>query len=317
MARKPPLSLRDQKPSMHATRSSVLRRRAIRRIVALTAVVFTASSASAQTGATCEPPKESNEAQLLAFFATPIAFSPGGMLEGLRPGQIRVGFEAAYVPSPSREIQQPEACYGIKKTENTNLSPVFPRPRVAIGLPGGVVLEGSYLPPISVADAEPNLGSVALSRPWRLRGSDEQGHVDVLLRAHATFGWVRGSITCPEKNLQQDDPGAACYGTEKSHDTYKPNMFGGEGVLVRQGAAERWGAYGSGGVTMLRPRFQVGFQYLNGGFDDTKIRVDMARLAVGTGAWYRVSSAAAVTAELYSVPTDATTFRLGGAYTFR
>ena len=302
---------------MHATRSSVLRRRAIRRIVALTAVVFTASSASAQTGATCEPPKESNEAQLLAFFATPIAFSPGGMLEGLRPGQIRVGFEAAYVPSPSREIQQPEACYGIKKTENTNLSPVFPRPRVAIGLPGGVVLEGSYLPPISVADAEPNLGSVALSRPWRLRGSDEQGHVDVLLRAHATFGWVRGSITCPEKNLQQDDPGAACYGTEKSHDTYKPNMFGGEGVLVRQGAAERWGAYGSGGVTMLRPRFQVGFQYTNAAFDDTKISVDMTRFALSAGSWYRVGTSAAVTAELYSVPADATTFRLGGAYTFR
>ena len=187
---------------MHATRSSVLRRGAIRRISVLTAVVFTASSASAQTGVTCEPPKESNEAQLLAFFATPIAFSPGGMLAGLRAGQVRVGFEAAYVPSPSREMQQPEACYGIKKTENTNLSPVFPRPRVAIGLPGGVVLEGSYLPPISVADAEPNLGSVALSYPWRVRGSDEQGHVDVLLRAHATFGWVRGSITCPEKSLQ-------------------------------------------------------------------------------------------------------------------
>jgi hypothetical protein len=26
-----------------------------------------------------------------------------------------------------------------------------------------------------------------------------------------------------------------------------------------------------GGVTMLRPRFQVGFQYLNGSFDDTNI----------------------------------------------
>ena len=94
-------------------------------------------------------------------------------------------------------------------------------------------------------------------------------------------------------------------------------MFGGEAVLVKEGAAERWGAYASGGVTMLRPRFQVGFQYLNGSFDDTKIRVDMTRFAVGTGAWYRVSSTAAVTGELYSVPTDATTFRLGGAYTFR
>jgi hypothetical protein len=299
---------------MHATRPSVL---SIRGIAVLSVAILIASSAAAQTGVTCEPPKESNEAKLLAFFATPIAFSPGGMLEGLHAGQIRLGFEAAYVPSPSREIQQPEACYGIKKTENTNLSPVFPRPRVAIGLPGQFVLEGSYLPPITVADAEPNLGSVALSRPWRIRGDNEQGHVDVLVRAHATFGWVHGAITCPEKNLQQEDPGAACYGEDQSHDTYKPNMFGGEAALMKEGAAQRWGAYASGGVTWLRPRFQVGFQYLDGAFDDTKIRVDMTRLAVGTGAWYRVSGAAAVTGELYSVPADATTFRLGGAYTFR
>ena len=104
--------------------------------------------------------RSSNEAKLLAFFATPIAFSPGGIVEGLAPWHVRVGFEASYVPSPSKEMQQPEACYTVKKTENTNLSPVFPRPRVTIGLPGGLMLEGSYLPPIKVADAKPNLGSV-------------------------------------------------------------------------------------------------------------------------------------------------------------
>jgi hypothetical protein len=60
----------------------------------------------------------------------------------------------------------------------------------------------------------------------------------------------------------------------------------------------------------------VGFQYTNAAFDDTKISVDMTRFAIGAGGWYRVSAGAAVTAELYSVPTDATTFRLGGAYTF-
>jgi len=289
-----------------------------RPIALLLALATSATAAVAQTGVTCEPPKGSNEAKLLAFFATPIAFSPGGMLDGLRPGQVRLGVEAAYVPSPSKEIQQPEACYGIKKTENTDLSPVFPRPRVALGLPGGIVLEGSYLPPVTVADAEPNLGSVALSRPWRLSGGSEgQGSMDLVLRAHATFGRVRGSITCPEKNLQQENPGAACYGEEASHDTYEPNMFGGEAALVKEGAGERWGTYASGGATLLRPRFQVGFQYLGGAFDDTKISVDMTRFALGAGGWYRVGAAAALTGEVYSVPADATTFRLGGAYTFR
>jgi hypothetical protein len=303
---------------MHALRFTYRVGRMIGPLAAISCVAFAAWPAAAQTGVTCEPPKNSNEAKLLAFFATPIAFSPGGMLTGMRPGQIRVGFDMAYVPSPSREIQQPEACYGIKKTENTDLSPVFPRPRVAIGLPGSVVLEGSYLPPVEVADAEPNLGSVALYRPWRLVGGVEgQGTLDFVARAHATFGTVRGSITCPEESLQQQNPGLACYGEEASEDTYKPNMFGAEGALVRQAADNHWGVYGSGGVTWLQPRFQVGFQYLGGAYDDTKIEVDMTRVAVGAGGWYRLGKAAALTGELYSVPADATTFRLGASYTFR
>ena len=102
-----------------------------------------------------------------------------------------------------------------------------------------------------------------------------------------------------------------------SDDTYKPNMFGGEAALLKQGADGRWGAYASGGVTLLRPRFEVGFQYLGGAFDDTKIEVDMTRFAAGVGGWYRVGKATALTGELYSVPSDATTIRFGAAYTFR
>jgi hypothetical protein len=215
------------------------------------------------------------------------------------------------VPSPSREIQQPEACYGIKKTENTNLSPVFPRPRIWIGLPLGLVFEGSYLPPVRVADAEPNLGSVALSLPVRLAGSEELGGLGVLLRGHATYGRVRGSITCPKKKLQQTDANAACYGEIASADTYKPNMYGAEGAVVLNGAAAKWGAYAAPGVTWLQPRFQVGFQYLSGSFDNTKIIVDMTRFAAGLGGWYRLNPGTTITGELYSVPSDATTFRIG------
>jgi len=285
--------------------------------IAVASALAAALPARAQTNPTCRPPRESNEAKLLAFFATPIAFSPGGDVSTLKAGNVRLGLEATYVPSPSKEMQQPEACYGIKKTENTNLSPVFPRPRVTLGLPGGLLLEGSYLPPITVADAEPNLGSVALMRPTQLSGDAEHGAISLLLRAHATFGRVRGSITCPRKSLQNQDPNAACYGTDPSSDTYKPNMFGAEAGLAKLGPESRWGAYASTGVTWLRPRFQVGFQYLGAAFDDTKIIVDMTRFAVGVGGWYRVATKAAILGELYSVPTDATTFRVGGAYTLR
>ena len=285
-------------------------------IVRVFAFLISTSAAGAQTTATCRPARGSNEAKLLAFFATPIAFSSGGMIASLPAGRVRVGFEATYVPSPSKAMQQPEACYGIKKTENTNLSPVFPRPRVTIGLPGNFLVEGSYLPPITVADAEPNLGSVAVARPWRLSGDEDHGTVSLLVRAHATIGRVRGAITCPRKALQTQDPNLACYGTKPSSDTYKPTMFGGEAAVAKESAGSRWGAYASTGVTLLRPRFQVGFQYLDAAFDDTKIVVDMTRLAVGAGAWYRVAAKAALTGELYSVPADATTFRLGGAYTF-
>jgi hypothetical protein len=194
---------------------------------------------------------------------------------------------------------------------------VFPRPRVAVGLPGGFLIEGSYLPPIKVADAEPNLWSVALSYPWRVQGNVDQGSMTVLLRGHGTIGRVRGAITCPEDKLQRDDPAGACYGSLQSWDTYKPHMYGGEIGLVKEGAAERWGAYALTGMTLLRPRFQVGFLYAGGAYDNTKIEVDMSRLAVGGGGWYRVGVTAALTAEVYSVPEDATTFRLGGAYTFR
>jgi hypothetical protein len=300
---------------MHAHHSVTLRSRSP--LIITLALAASATAATAQTNYTCHPGRDSNEARLLAFFATPIAFSAGGMLEALPPGHVRVAFEASYVPSPSREMQQPEACYTVKKSENTDLSPVFPRPRVALGLPGRVVLEASYLPPITVADAEPNLGSVALSRPWLLRGGTGEATLSLLLRAHATFGRVRGSITCPEESLQQEDVNGACYGSTASSDTYKPNMVGGEAALVREAAGERWGAYGLVGATALRPRFQVGFRYLTGAFDDTKISVDMNRVALGAGGWYRVGRGAAVTAELYSVPVDATTIRIGGAYTFQ
>ncbi len=259
----------------------------------------------------CKPDQDSNEAKLLAFFSAPIAFSPGGNVTPLGAGKFRLGFELTYVPEPDEDISSSEECFG-NKSEETHLSPVFPRPRLAIGLGSGWVLEGSYLPPVTVADATPNLGQIAISRLTPIGGAE------VLFRVHATFGQVEGSITCPEDALQTSNILQPCYGTVPSEDTYKPNMFGGEAAITFS-QSTTWTGYAGAGYTAERPRFQVGFQDGRPGrpFDDTEIIVDLNRISLFAGAAFQLGSGIGLTAELYSVPEDVTTFRVGASYTWR
>ena len=275
------------------------------RLLSLIALgVLPVASIAAQ--GTCRPDPDQRESKLLAFYTGPLTFSPSGNVTALGTGKFRIGFEATYVPEPSADISRPERCYATNKSEDTRLSPVFPRPRIALGLGSGWIVEASYLPPITVFDATPNLASIALSRLTNI------GAAGLLLRAHATFGKVEGAITCSEDALQQSDVTRACYGTEKSQDTYKPNMFGGEAAITFS-SNPRFTGYAGAGYTSLRPRFQVGFQDGRPGvrYDDTKIIVDLNRIALFGGGALRVTPAIGLTAELYSVPEDVTTFRVG------
>ncbi|MEW5916279.1 MAG: hypothetical protein AB1762_07735, partial [Gemmatimonadota bacterium] len=210
---------------------------------------------------------------------------------------------------PGDEISRPERCYASNKSEDTRLSPIFPRPRVALGLGGGWAVEASYLPPITVFDATPNLASVALSRITSI------GPAGLLLRAHATFGKVEGAITCSPDALQLDDVTEPCYGSQKSEDTYKPNMYGGEAAVTFVLGARSTG-YAGAGYTRLQPRFQVGFQDGRPGvqYDDTRIEVDLNRVGLFGGIVFQIAPMIEFSAELYSVPEDVTTFRVGGSF---
>jgi hypothetical protein len=263
-----------------------------------------------QSQQVCRPNKDQREAKLLAFFAAPIAFSPAGSVAPLAKGEIRLSFDATYVPTPSDEMSRPEICYTDAKRENTSLSSVFPRPRIAVGLSDNLWLEASYLPPVTVMDATPNLFSAALG--W---GRDIGGTL-LALRAHVTVGQVKGPITCNEDAIQTTSPSGTCYATEPSEDTYKPNMFGVEAALGFT-HGERLQTYLGTGVTSLRPRFQVGFVDASNNIDNTKVEVDLVRLSAFAGARYRLAPRAALTAEVYSVPEDITTIRLGGSYSLR
>lgn len=275
---------------------------------------FVASVGSVASVGECRPPKDSSEAKLLAFFAAPIAFSPAGHAERLAPGAVRLSFDLTYVPKPGADISRASFCN--RKSENTSLSPVFPRPRVAVGLPGGFFLEGSYLPPITVLDATPNLGSVALGWTQTLSGSGAGVGTWLTLRTHATFGKVKGPITCSSDALQTTSSNQQCYGNTPSDDTYEPNMLGGEGMLGWSGSG-RFAGYVGAGYTSIKPRFQVNFTSLQGNLDNTKVLLDDSRIAAFAGGRYRVGDRTSLTGEFYSVPKDVTTVRVGASFMLR
>jgi hypothetical protein len=260
----------------------------------------------------CKPGSDSNEAKMLAFFAAPLAFSPSGNVGVMGKGEVRLSFDATYIPTPSSDITSPEVCYRNDKTENTELSPIFPRPRIAVGLGGGLALEAMYLPPVTVLDATPNLLSVAISVA-RALGS---GGTSFTLRGHATLGEVSGPITCSKDVIQTNRPTGSCYATKPSDDTYKPTMFGAEGMVAFGGKSKLRGYIGAG-VTALQPRFQVGYVDALNNVDNAKIEVDLTRVAGFAGAAYHVSDRVALNTELYSVPKDVTTIRFGGTFTLR
>ncbi len=265
---------------------------------------------SGMSQAQCRVGKETNEAKLLAYYAVPLAFSPSGMLERMEPGSVRAAFELTYIPKPADELRHTSICFKPKR-ESSQLSPVVPRPRLAVGLPGGFFVEGAYLPPITVADATPNMASLAAGVVRRVGSA-----FGLALRAHTTFGNVKGPITCPDDELQLSDPDAACYGTAKSRDTYRPNILGVEAALTWATRA-RFAGYVGTGFSRLQPRFQVGFQPANAPFDSTRVTVNLNRVSVMLGGRLRYSRALEVTGEVYSVPRDLTTVRLGAALNIR
>lgn len=261
----------------------------------------------------CRVPKGSNEARLLAFYSAPVAFSPASAPEHSRPWTLRLGVEMGLVPDPDSSIQQSSFCF-IRKTEYTRLSPFFVRPRLTLTLPRGFALEASYLPPVDFHDAEANLVSAALSWTKRLRMAPTGNATDIMLRVHGTRGEVKGSITCPERALQQTDPMQACYGASPSLDTFKPRMLGLEGIVSTAAWDGRLAFYAGAGGNFLRPRFRVGFNNAQGFVDSTVIAVDLNRVAIFAGVTGQVSSTVDLSAQAYGVREDGVTFRFGGGY---
>jgi len=262
--------------------------------------------------AQCRPPASSHEARLLAFYEAPALFSMGSAPERIPAGAVSVGGEAIPVPSPDPSITHPSFCYQYT-TNNTKLAPLFARPRIIVGLPAGFAIEGSYVPPVSVSNAHVTIGSLALSRAQSLIVGSTS--VQLQMRAHGTLGRIRGPITCPRASLQRSDPAAPCYGTVPSRDSYDPKSLGVE--LAAGTQVGRLDLYAGGGANWLDPRFRAGFTDALGNVDHTTVDVALVRGVAYGGATFHLRHDLAVSGQLYVVPADVSTVRLGVAYRLR
>jgi len=281
-------------------------------------IVVILLAAQQQAAAQCRVKTDSNEGKLLAFYTAPIVFSMATAPEEMRPGSIRIGAEGEYIPKPDPAIEQTGACF-TQKSENTSLSPVFGRPRITVGGPFGLALEAAYLPPVTIARAKPNLFSFAVSCAHHLAIGPASSGTMLMVRVHGTFGNVKGAITCPRSALQQTSPTSPCYGTNPSRDTFHPDMFGGEIAAGIAPGARRISFYAGVGANRIDPHFQVGFTDGNGGVDMTQVELEkpLTRGSVFGGATAVLRQVLDVGVQVYSVPSDATLFRLNGGIRFR
>jgi hypothetical protein len=266
----------------------------------------------------CKVSSNSNEGKLLAFYTAPIVFTMATAPEMLPPGTIRIGGELEYLPKPNRAIEQTGACF-TQKSEHTSLSPVFGRPRITISGPSGFALEAAYLPPVTIARATPNLFSFAVSQAHHFAAGPVSSGTTLMLRMHGTFGNVKGAITCPRSELQQTSDTQPCFGTNPSKDTFHPDMFGGDIAAGFVPGVRGLSFYGGAGVNRINPHFQVGFTNGDGGVDRTQVELasPVYRAAVFGGVTAVVRRILDFGAQVYSVPDDATLFRLMGGIRIR
>ena len=280
------------------------------------ALTLFALATAATADAQCRPSRESNEAKLLAFYSAPILFGTVSAPETANAFGVRVSAEVVPIPMVDDDLTETTEC-SRPKGHNTRLSPVFGRPRVTVALPFGFAVEGCWVPPVTVGDAEPHLVSGALSYTNLLPVRPFGGTMVAALRVHETRGRVRGPITCNEDAVQSTDPAASCYGNEPSDDTFRPDMRGIEGALSAWSAGGRVGVFAGGGTAWLRPRFQVGFTYADGVEDNSRIIVNLRRSSVFGGVTYRAASRIDLSAQAHSVPGDVVTLHFAGGWRVR
>jgi hypothetical protein len=246
-----------------------------------------------------------------------MVFSPVGSLPlGAR---WTVGLEGAWIPMLSESQRRP----GIDKPETTNLSPVLPRPRLAVRT-AVAQFEASWVPPVTVADARANLFALAVSRSvghWR--------GIAFAPRLSIVGGRVQGAITCNKRTAADGGASlatyyaAVCHGRD-SDDWFEPRIAAAE-IVAYRALSRRAGDSGLPRVHVWlavggradRSRFDIGVQRDDGSrdLDHPLLQLREVRPHAAAGGAWRVGARLTASMEAFYAPGSLATLRVFGGVT--
>jgi hypothetical protein len=201
------------------------------------------------------------EGRLIGFYSAALLFSPLGPPERATTWALDAGLEVGYIP----QLSKSQRTAFQDKPEATNLAPVLARPRVSLVLPLAVHANASWVPPVRMFDVEANLFSIAVTRALEPRG------ITIAPRLLATWGKVRGSITCFEDLLHGTESEAVYFtqicNSRTSDDHFKPQHFAVEVLVSRAVSRLPFLPYGGIGVLREKTIFDIGVQRADGSRD--------------------------------------------------
>ncbi len=214
------------------------------------ALAFCAAGARAQTTVRNDEHLASSrtEAWAMNYVGASTLMTAFGETRELPAWQWSAALDFGHIPRLT-EAQQRVGLHGIKQ-EDLNKSPVFGRLRLMLGLPGNVVAELGYTPPVSIDGTQP-LDLVAFAIGRRVL---ERGSFALSMRAFGQHGRAHGDITCPAVLAGIADPQRNPFGCRApSDDEIMLNYYGLE--ATSSWVARPWHAYASIGA--VRTEFAV------------------------------------------------------------
>jgi hypothetical protein len=217
-----------------------------------------------------------------------------GETPAIAPWHWQLALDLAHVPRLSDE-QRRVGFIGTKE-EDLNKSPVFGRVRAVLGLPGELVAELGYTPPVTVRGVKPrSLFAAAIGRRVL-----DTGDFSVSVRALAQRGSVVGDVTCPER-LAGAPPAENPFGCqEPSNDRIDLDYYGVDATVAWKPAGP-WQAYANFGA--VRTDLAVQVDALTAGVRDRSLLTSRStRRFLAIGARYELDRCWSLGAEVLHVP---------------